>query len=36
VNAEKRRVIFDTSCKVKDTVVVDGEALVMAPSRPKA
>ena len=30
---EKRRVNFDCICKVKDTVVVEGEALVMAPSR---
>ncbi len=36
VNAEKRRVIFDCVCKVKDTTVVDGEATVMAPSRPRA
>jgi 3-hydroxybutyryl-CoA dehydratase len=36
VNAEKRRVIFDCVCKVNDTTVVDGEAMVMAPSRPKA
>ena len=35
VNAEKRRVIFDCVCKVGDTTVVDGEALVMAPSRSK-
>ncbi len=35
VNREKRRVMFDCVCKVKDTVVVDGEALVMAPARPK-
>jgi 3-hydroxybutyryl-CoA dehydratase len=35
VNAEKRRVIFDCVCKVGETIVVDGEALVMAPSRPK-
>ena len=33
VNKEKRRVIFDCVCKVKDATVVDGEALVMAPSR---
>jgi 3-hydroxybutyryl-CoA dehydratase len=33
---EKRRVMFDCVCKVKDVTVVDGEALVMAPSRPKA
>ena len=36
VNQEKRRVLFDCVCKVNDTTVVDGEALVMAPSRPKA
>jgi 3-hydroxybutyryl-CoA dehydratase len=33
---EKRRVIFDCVCKVKDTVVMEGEATVMAPSRPAA
>lgn len=33
VNAEKRRVLFDCVCKVKDTTVVEGEALVMAPAR---
>ena len=33
---EKRRVTFDCVCKVGDTVVVDGEALVMPPARPKA
>lgn len=33
---EKRRVLFDCVCKVKDVTVVDGEALVMAPARPKA
>ena len=33
---EKRRVAFDCVCKVGDTVVVEGEALVMAPARPKA
>jgi len=33
---EKRRVVFDCVCKVGDVTVVDGEALVMAPSRPKA
>ena len=36
VNAEKRRVVFDCVCKVGDVTVVDGEAMVMAPSRPKA
>jgi len=34
--AEKRRVMFDCVCKVGDTTVVEGEALVMAPARPKA
>jgi 3-hydroxybutyryl-CoA dehydratase len=33
---EKRRVVFDCVCKVGDTTVVDGEAMVMAPARPKA
>ncbi len=33
---EKRRVTFDCVCKVGDLVVVEGEALVMAPARPKA
>src|ERR1700753_2165776 len=33
---EKRRVLFDCVCKVGDVTVVDGEALVMAPARPKA
>ena len=33
---EKRRVTFDCVCKVGDNVVVEGEALVMAPARPKA
>ena len=28
----KRRVTLDCNCKVKDTVVVEGEALVMAPA----
>jgi 3-hydroxybutyryl-CoA dehydratase len=32
----RRRVIFDCICKVKDTVVVDGEATVMMPSRKTA
>jgi 3-hydroxybutyryl-CoA dehydratase len=35
VNAEKRRVIFDCVCKVGDITVVEGDAMVMAPSRPK-
>jgi 3-hydroxybutyryl-CoA dehydratase len=36
VVADKRRVLFDCVCKVKDVTVVEGEALVMAPARPKA
>ena len=36
VNQERRRVIFDCICKVGEKTVVDGEALVMAPERPKA
>ena len=36
VIAEKRRVVFDCVCKVKDLVVVEGEAVVMTPSRPAA
>jgi len=36
VVAEKRRVTFDCTCKVGDTVVVEGEAMVMPPARPKA
>jgi 3-hydroxybutyryl-CoA dehydratase len=34
---EKKRVIFDCQCKVKDTVVIEAEALIMVPSKkPKA
>jgi len=33
---DKRRVLFDCVCKVGDTTVVDGEALVMAPASPKS
>jgi len=36
VVADKRRVMFDCVCKVGEVTVVDGEALVMAPARPKA
>jgi 3-hydroxybutyryl-CoA dehydratase len=36
VVTDKRRVVFDCVCEVGDTTVVDGEALVMAPARPKA
>jgi 3-hydroxybutyryl-CoA dehydratase len=32
---ERRRVTLDCICKVGDTIVVEGEALVMAPARPK-
>ncbi len=32
---DKRRVLFDCVCKVGDATVVEGEALVMAPARPK-
>jgi 3-hydroxybutyryl-CoA dehydratase len=33
--AEKRRAILSTICKVGDTVVIEGEAMVMVPSRGK-
>jgi 3-hydroxybutyryl-CoA dehydratase len=33
--ADKRRVLFDCICKVGDVTVIEGEALVMAPARPK-
>ena len=33
--AEKRRAIFSTVCKVGDTVVIEGEAMIMVPSRNK-
>lgn len=32
---EKRRAILSTVCKVGDTVVIEGEAMVMVPSRGK-
>jgi 3-hydroxybutyryl-CoA dehydratase len=32
---EKKRVVLSTVCTVGDTVVIEGEAMVMAPSRPK-
>lgn len=35
VVTDKRRVVFDCVCKVGDTTVIDGEAMVMAPARPK-
>lgn len=30
---EKRRVVLDTRCLVKDTVVIEGEALIKVPAR---
>lgn len=33
--AEKRRAVLSTICKVGDTVVIEGEALIMVPSRNK-
>ena len=30
---EKKRVVFDTVCSVGDTVVIEGEAVVMPPTR---
>jgi len=36
VVTDKRRVVFDCICKVGDTTVIDGEAMVMAPARPEA
>lgn len=33
VNAAKRRVTIQTTCTVGDTVVLDGEALLMVPTR---
>ena len=33
INEANKRVVFDCVCKVKDVTVVEGEALVMAPSR---
>jgi 3-hydroxybutyryl-CoA dehydratase len=35
VVVEKRRVVFDCVAKVGDITVIDGEAMVMAPARPK-
>ena len=32
----KRRILFDCVCKVGDMVVVEGEALVMAPAKTRA
>ena len=36
IQSERRRVIIDTVCMVGDTVVLDGEALIMVPSRAQA
>jgi 3-hydroxybutyryl-CoA dehydratase len=33
--AEKRRAMFSTTCKVGETVVIEGEAMIMVPSRNK-
>lgn len=33
INKEKKRVTLGTTCQVGDTVVIDGEALVMVPAR---
>ena len=35
VIAEKRRAVLSTICKVGDTVVIEGEAMIMVPSRGK-
>ena len=34
VRSEKNRITLDCTCRVGDTVVLDGEAEVLAPSRP--
>jgi 3-hydroxybutyryl-CoA dehydratase len=34
VQSEKNRITLDCACRVGDTVVLDGEAVVLAPSRP--
>ena len=36
VVAEKKRVVLETVCRVRDTVVVQGEATMMVPSRAAA
>lgn len=33
VNSEKRRVVFDCSCKAGETIVIEGDATVMPPAR---
>ena len=34
IDRDKRRVTFETKCLVGDTVVVEGEAQLLVPSRP--
>ncbi len=34
VKSEKNRITLDCTCRVGDTVVLDGEAIALAPSRP--
>ena len=36
IDAEKRRVSFKSRCKVGTTVVIDGDALILVPSRARA
>jgi 3-hydroxybutyryl-CoA dehydratase len=36
INSDKGRVTFDTMCKVGDVAVIEGEATVKVPSRPRA
>ncbi len=36
VDAEKRRVSFKSRCRVGSTVVIDGDALILVPSRARA
>ncbi|MGD9649357.1 MAG: MaoC family dehydratase [Dongiaceae bacterium] len=36
LNAEKKRVTFTTTCSVNDKVVLEGEALIMVPSKAAA
>lgn len=33
IDADKRRVTLDCACRVGDTIVLEGQAIVMAPSR---
>ena len=35
LRAEKHQAVFDTKCYVKDTVVLEGEALIKVPSKAK-